>query len=97
MKILHAIMTGMALAYAGIYANAQSAVDSVKVTYKDKTVVVRSQGDESKTSIHFNDSLTGKKILVKVQFEDDLESQNNVRYRYHRQESHTYDASKELW
>ncbi len=73
MKTIHIILCSIALAYAGIYAKAQNTSDSVRVTYKNKTVVVKPQGDESYTTIKFKDTGLNKKIIVKVAVLDNYE------------------------
>jgi hypothetical protein len=73
MKTIHIILCSIALAYAGIYAHAQNPSDSVRVTYKNKTVVVKPQGDESYTTIKFKDTGINKKIVVKVAILDNYE------------------------
>jgi hypothetical protein len=73
MKTIHIILCSIALAYAGIYANAQNASDSLRITYKNKTVVVKPQGDESYTTIKFKDTGLNKKIVVKVAVLDNYE------------------------
>jgi Outer membrane protein beta-barrel domain len=66
MNTFQIILSALALAYAGISAQAQSQTDSVKVIYKSKTVTVKPQGDESFTTIKFKDTTLNKKIVVKV-------------------------------
>jgi len=73
MKTIQIILCTIALAYAGIYANAQNSSDSVRITYKNKTVVVKPQGDESFTTIKFKDTGLKKKIVVKVAVLDNYE------------------------
>jgi hypothetical protein len=73
MKTIHIILCTIALAYAGIYASAQNSSDSVRITYKNKTVVVKPQGDESYTTIKFKDTGLNKKIVVKVAVLDNYE------------------------
>lgn len=73
MRIIHIILCSIALAYAGIYAHAQNTSDSVRVTYKNKTVVVKPQGDESYTTIRFKDTSLNKKIVVKISVLDNYE------------------------
>lgn len=73
MKTINALICWFILTYSGIITNAQNTSDSVKVTYKNKTVVVKPQGDESYTTIKFKDTSINKKIVVKIAVLDNFE------------------------
>lgn len=70
MKSIQLIIIGLALAYAGSQLNAQNQNDSVKITYKNKTVTIKPMGDESYTTVKFKDTLLNKKIVVRVAVDD---------------------------
>lgn len=72
MKTIQFIITTILIACSGLLAKAQSSSDSVKITYKNKTVAVMPLGDESTTTVKFKDSLNKKKIVVKVSYTDDI-------------------------
>jgi len=78
MKTIQFIITTLLIACSGLLAKAQSSSDSVKITYKNKTVAVMPLGDESTTTVKFKDSLNKKKIVVKVSYSDDIRLSDNT-------------------
>ncbi len=66
MRAIQIILSGLALSYCSLAASAQNPSDSVKIIYKNRTVTVKPQGDESYTTVKFKDSVLNKKIVVKV-------------------------------
>ncbi len=77
MKTIQLIITALLIAFSGLFAKAQSTSDSVKITYKNKTVAVKPLGDESTTTVKFKDTLNNKKIVVKVSYSDDINLASN--------------------
>lgn len=77
MKTIQFIITTILIACSGLLAKAQSTSDSVKITYKNKTVSVKPLGDESTTTVKFKDTLNNKKIVVKVSYTDDISLSSN--------------------
>ncbi|MFM6982677.1 MAG: outer membrane beta-barrel protein [Chitinophagaceae bacterium] len=78
MKTIQFIITALLIAFSGLLAKAQSSSDSVKITYKNKTVAVKPLGDESTTTIKFKDTVNNKKIVVKVSYTDDISNPSNT-------------------
>lgn len=70
MKSIQIIITSALIAFSGLLAKAQTVSDSVKVTYRNKTVTVKPVGDESSTTIKFKDTANNRKVLVKVTYVD---------------------------
>lgn len=69
MRIIHIILGILALAIAGKPLMGQEN-DSVRIIYRNKTVTVKPQGDESYTTVKFKDTLNNKKVVVKVMVSD---------------------------
>lgn len=69
MKIIHIILGILAMAIAGKPLMGQDN-DSVRIIYRNKTVTVKPQGDESYTTVKFRDTLNNKKVVVKVMVSD---------------------------
>ena len=69
MKIIHFItILALALAFTTVRAKGQNPSDSLKITYKGKTVVLRQQGEESSSTVRFTDTALKRKVLVRAYF-----------------------------
>ncbi len=75
MKSLNIIITSIIIALSGMMAKAQNTGDSVKITYKNKSVTIKPEGDESTSVIKFKDTAAGKNIVVKVSY---LDNDNSI-------------------
>lgn len=70
MQPLHIILGALTLAYSAISIQAQNQDDSIRIIYKNKSVTVKPQGDESTTTVKFKDTAQNKKVLVKITVSD---------------------------
>lgn len=73
MRTLQILISTLLIAFLSLIAKGQNPMDSVRVTYKNKTVTVKPVADES-VNVKFKDSLNNKKIVVKVSYVDDLDN-----------------------
>lgn len=95
MNTIQIILLTVSLTYAGIFCQAQNTADSVKVTYKNKTVTLQPQGDESFTTIKFKDTSSKKNIVVKVAvLNADKSIENRIEDKLDSSSKKVYDMIK---
>lgn len=95
MKTIQIIITAIIIALSGMNAIAQTTTDSVKITYKNKTVTVKSEGDENTSIVKFKDTAAGKKVVVKVSFlEDDNSIEKMIEDQLDSSTKKIYDVTK---
>lgn len=70
MRLIYIILGILALAFTGKPAYSQTQGDSIRIIYKNKTVTVKPEGDESYTTVKFRDTVNNKKVVVKVMVTD---------------------------
>lgn len=66
MKSIQLLISILISALSGLNLNGQVANDTLRITYKGKGVTIKPQGDESKITVRFKDTVINKNIVVKV-------------------------------